>query len=107
MCSDHCSVTIENEAHAAEGVAQTLVRIGGWMLPIFPPTHVSLDEGGEQVLTNHSHRRPFEVHTARIVQTGASCHKGCSCISRTIRFQSKVANACFWFLMITISKTNI
>lgn len=52
------------------------------MLPIFPPTHVSLDEGGEQVLTNHSHRRDdstvrtFEVHTARIAETGASCHKG-------------------------------
>ncbi len=83
------------------------------MLPVFPPTHVSLDEGGEQVLANHSHRRdernvrPFEVHTARIVQTGASCHKGFSCISLTIRFQSNVANACFWFLMITTSKTKI
>lgn len=73
------------------------------MLPIFPPTRVSLDEGGEQVLTNHSHRRddssvrPFEVHTARIAQTGASVHKGCGCISLIIRFDSKVPNAFFGF----------
>jgi len=67
------------------------VRIGGvWMLTIFPPTRVSLDEGGEQVLTNHRHRR--DVHSkfphTLLGKPGLVVRSCYSCILLVTRFES-------------------